>query len=222
MNVSRYHRTISALIALTLTIAALFARPAFAIPASTRDGHNDFGFLVGSWHTEYRRLRHVLQHNHQWYTCPGHSRDENFWDGSGNIEVGDLRCPGQHIEGMVLRTYSSATRDWTLYWGTKRLGALNPPPQVGHFTAAARAISFRKTPTRGSRSSSVTAGAYWLATILTSSKRFLPTAAKRGKRIGRRSTREARECETREGPKSPVSGLSRIPERTEQWQITRC
>jgi hypothetical protein len=33
---------------------------------------------------------------------------------------------------MTLRTYSADTHQWTLWWGTKKLG-VSPPPQIGHF-----------------------------------------------------------------------------------------
>jgi len=130
-----YRRAVCALFATALAFAAFAVAPVEAAPATVRDGHRDFAFLIGNWRTEYRRLRHPLHNDHEWYTCPGTSEVRAFWDGSGNLEVGDLHCPGQRIEGMTLRTYSSISHEWTLYWGTKRLGYLPMPPQAGHFNA---------------------------------------------------------------------------------------
>ncbi|MBV9027257.1 MAG: hypothetical protein JO311_01455 [Candidatus Eremiobacteraeota bacterium] len=114
--------------------------PASRVPAqsaaapTTRDGHRDFDFLLGSWHTHYRLLKVRLQNNHQWYGCDGTSTVRPFWGGYGDLEDGDLRCPGSHIVGMTLRMYSARTHQWSLWWGTKARG-LVPPPQVGHFDA---------------------------------------------------------------------------------------
>jgi len=124
---------------LVMLCLALLAQPARAItnvtPApSVRDGHNDFNFLFGRWRTHYRRLRHVLAHDHHWYDCYGTSVVRPFWHNSGDLEDGDLRCPKQYVAGMTLRLYSATTHQWSLYWGTQKLG-LVPPPQVGHFNA---------------------------------------------------------------------------------------
>lgn len=57
-----------------------------------------------------------------------------FWGGGGNLEDGDLQCPNRYIGGLTLRTYDPQTRQWTLWWGTRKLGVA-PPQQVGHFDA---------------------------------------------------------------------------------------
>ncbi|HEU5481260.1 MAG TPA: hypothetical protein VFU90_15550 [Candidatus Tumulicola sp.] len=130
--------------AATLTIAAFaLGGPLAAAPASpaasliaptTRDGHKDFDFLFGTWHTHYLILRKRLSHNHDWYACNGTSVIRPFWGGSGNLEDGDLHCPDRYIGGMTLRMYNAGTHQWSLWWGTRTLG-LVPPPQVGHFDA---------------------------------------------------------------------------------------
>jgi len=97
-----------------------------------RDGHKDFDFLLGSWRTHYERLRHPLSGSHEWYGCDGTSVVRPFWNGSANLEDGDLRCPKQYIHGMTLRLYDARTRQWSLYWGTTKVG-LVLPAQVGHF-----------------------------------------------------------------------------------------
>jgi hypothetical protein len=101
-------------------------------PATARDGSHDFDFLFGSWRTHYERLRHILANNHDWYGCDGTSVIRPFWNGSADVEDGDLRCPQQYIRGMTLRMYSDETHQWSLYWGTKKRG-LTMPPQLGHF-----------------------------------------------------------------------------------------
>ena len=125
------------LCALLLAAASAAANaPAGAQSAASptmRDGHKDFDFLLGTWQTRYRILKERLRGSHEWYGCSGASVVRTFWKGYGNLEDGDLRCPGSHVIGMTLRLYNPATRQWSLWWGTRKLG-LVPPPQVGHFT----------------------------------------------------------------------------------------
>jgi hypothetical protein len=104
----------------------------FAIAPTARDGHKDFDFLFGTWRTHYRLLKHRLSNDHEWYGCDGTSVVRPFWNGSGNLEDGDLHCPDRYIGGMTLRLYNADSRQWSLWWGTKKLG-LVPPQQVGHF-----------------------------------------------------------------------------------------
>lgn len=108
------------------------AAPSTLVTATSRDGHRDFDFLFGTWHTHYRILRKRLARSHDWYDCYGTSVVRPFWTGSANLEDGDLRCPNRYIGGMTLRLYGADTHQWSLWWGTRKLG-LVPPPQVGHF-----------------------------------------------------------------------------------------
>jgi hypothetical protein len=104
------------------------------ITPTSRDGHGDFNFLLGQWHTHYRLLRLRLVHSQHWEECDGEALVTPFWSNYGNLEIGTLRCPPprRHIDSMTLRTYSAETHQWTLWWGTKELG-VSPPQQVGHF-----------------------------------------------------------------------------------------
>lgn len=123
------------LFAAALAMGSLVSATASTTPvptATTRDGHKDFDFLIGTWRTHYRLLRHRLSNSHDWYDCEGTAVVRPFWDGSANLEDGDLRCPDRYIGGMTLRMYNAQTHEWSLYWGTKKLG-LAMPPQVGHF-----------------------------------------------------------------------------------------
>ena len=130
----------AAILFAALSIGSLCAVPTYAatvtlVTPTTRDGRKDFDFLFGTWRTHYRLLRKRLSNNHDWYSCEGTSVIRPFWGGSGNLEDGDLRCPNRYIGGMTLRMYNADTHQWSLWWGTRKLG-LVPPPQVGHFDAA--------------------------------------------------------------------------------------
>ena len=97
-------------------------------------GAHGFDFLFGTWRTHYQRLGHVFANAHDWYGCSGTSVVRPFWNGSANVEDGDLHCPHQYIGGMTLRLYNATTRRWSIYWGTKKRG-LVMPPQVGAFNS---------------------------------------------------------------------------------------
>lgn len=97
--------------------------------------HNGFDFLIGSWRTHYMRRAHVLANDNHWYACEGSSTVRPFWGGSANLEDGDLRCPAQYIQGLTVRLYDAATRNWMLYWGTQKKGLAQGFPQVGRFGA---------------------------------------------------------------------------------------
>lgn len=118
---------------LYLLISALTTLPSLA--AAPRDGMRDFNFEYGTWRTHYRLLKERLANSHDWYDCYGTSVIKPFWDGQGNLEDGDLQCPNRYIGGMTVRTYDTQTHQWTIWWGTKKLGIV-PPPQVGHFDDA--------------------------------------------------------------------------------------
>lgn len=125
-----------------ILLAALVLASASPMNASSlvtptqRDGHNDFNFLFGRWHTHYRILRHRLAHDTEWDECDGEASVVPFWESYGNLETGTLHCPPPrgYIESMTLRWYNGGTHQWSLWWGTKTIGVAEPP-QVGHFNA---------------------------------------------------------------------------------------
>ncbi len=127
---------IAALLIAAVPLASVAAAPATVYPvaATSRDGRNDFNFEFGTWRTHYRLLAKRLAGSHTWYDCYGSSVIRPFWNGNGNLEDGDLKCPTRYIGGMTLRLYDVRTHQWTLWWGTKKLGVA-PPAQVGHFAA---------------------------------------------------------------------------------------
>jgi hypothetical protein len=128
-------RITTLLLAVTLLAASATPSPQYTpypVAPTARDGRSDFNFAYGTWRTHYRILKDRLAGSHEWYECRGTSVFRPFWHGSGNLEDAEIRCPNRHIVGMTLRFYDAQTHQWSLWWGTQKLG-IPPPPQVGHF-----------------------------------------------------------------------------------------
>jgi hypothetical protein len=131
----RFPAAASAAIVFAMISPCLAATPEPSlVTPTTYDNHKGFDFLFGTWTTRYRILRTHLKHDNVWDDCYGTSRIRPFWNGSANLEDGDLHCPPPrgYTESMTLRLYDPATNQWSLYWGTTKIG-LGLPQQVGHF-----------------------------------------------------------------------------------------
>ncbi len=127
-------RILSVLLLAVVSFGMVPAQAASLITPTLHDGRSDFNFLLGHWHTQYR-LRKPLVHDTVWRSCTGAAVVTPFWDKEANLEVGTLNCPSRHTDSMTLRAYSRSTHQWSLWWGTKKLG-VSPPQQVGHFNAS--------------------------------------------------------------------------------------
>jgi hypothetical protein len=104
-------------------------------PAVTeRDGQHDFDFELGSWKIHLKRLLHPLIGATSWVEFDGTSVTRKVWDGRAQLEQFETDSPvAGHIEGLTLRLYNPQTRQWSLYWGNSKNGALSLPPTVGEF-----------------------------------------------------------------------------------------
>lgn len=92
---------------------------------------NDFDFLHGRWTVHHRRLRERGAGATEWQEFDGTAETRSLLGGAANIE--EHVIPGQDFAGIALRTFSSATRLWSIYWVSRRKGELEPPV-VGGFT----------------------------------------------------------------------------------------
>lgn len=109
-------------------VPAPITAPNYPAAATARGGGQDFNFEFGTWRTHYRLLKARLAGSHDWYDCYGTSVIRPFWGDGGNLEDGDLKCPNRYIGGLTLRLYDPRTHQWTLWWGTRKLGVAPPPP----------------------------------------------------------------------------------------------
>lgn len=101
-------------------------------PPTARDGSHDFDFEIGTWKTHLRRLQHPLSGSSAWVEYEGTSVVSKIWDGRANLVELEVDGPAGHIEGLSLRLYDPAARQWSLNFSNSRTGTLSPPP-IGEF-----------------------------------------------------------------------------------------
>lgn len=102
-------------------------------PAAEHDGQHDFDFLFGRWKVHCRRLLHPLTGSKEWIEFDGTNVVHKVWDGRANMDEFAADTPSGHLEGMTIRTYSSALHQWSIYWSSQKDGTVGFPPMVGEF-----------------------------------------------------------------------------------------
>lgn len=123
---------------IALAVAMALASPALAgngtRSTAPRDGQCDFDFTFGRWKIQLRKLKKPLSGSKEWVEYSGTTHSRPLWDGKANIEEIAVEArDGARIEGLTLRLYSPATRQWSLYWANKKGGQVGGPPNVGEF-----------------------------------------------------------------------------------------
>jgi hypothetical protein len=109
---------------------ALTASPISAQPQ--RDGQRDFDFEIGTWTTKLRRLEAPLSGSTKWVEYEGTSVVSAIMGGKANLVELDVTGPSGRIEGLSLRLYNPAARQWSLNFASARGGVL-VPPTIGGF-----------------------------------------------------------------------------------------
>lgn len=124
---------------LCLMVSCLVAGPAMAqsTPAPLlpplHDGAHDFDPLLGNFTFHLRYMVHPLTSTPNWTDMSGTGACYKVWDGRAQLDTVELdSSAGGHIEGLTLRLYDAAARQWRLYWANNRIGRLDPP-QIGDF-----------------------------------------------------------------------------------------
>ena len=126
--------SLAALLACGLSQPALAeeTRPPAAAATILRDGSHDFDFEFGDWTAHIARRVKPLTGSNEWVDYDGSSIVRQWWGGSANI--GELRVtgPAGTIEGMSVRLYDPAARQWRISWASRGDGQLGPP-MIGGF-----------------------------------------------------------------------------------------
>jgi len=98
-------------------------------PAS---GEHDFDFEFGTWKTHIARLVHPLSGSTTWVEYDGTSVVRQVWGGRANLLELEVSGPAGHIEALSLRLYNPASRQWSLNFSNRNVGALGQPT-IGEF-----------------------------------------------------------------------------------------
>jgi hypothetical protein len=128
------------LVAMTLAAAPSVANAAIqpgqrppAAPAPVLpDGAHDFDFEFGNWKAHIARRLKPLTGSTEWVEYNGTSVVRPWWDGRANIGELKVSGPAGKIEGMSVRLYDPASRQWKIHWANAADGALGEA-MVGGF-----------------------------------------------------------------------------------------
>lgn len=97
-----------------------------------RDGQHDFDFEIGRWATRLSRLTAPLTGSTEWVEYEGTSVVRPIWGGRANLVELDVQGPTGRIEGLNLRLYNPAARQWSLTFASSAGGTL-AQPAIGEF-----------------------------------------------------------------------------------------
>jgi len=91
----------------------------------THDGRHDFDFLHGRWQVQNERLRERLAGSDDWEIFTAIDECRPLLGGIGNLEEFRTDWHGGY-EGIALRLYDLAARQWRIHWASDRAGVLDP------------------------------------------------------------------------------------------------
>lgn len=117
--------------------AAPAPKPAAHDGAAAHDGQRDFDFLIGTWKTHLKRLVNPLTGSTTWIEFEGTQvTEKSSWGGRAIIDEFSVQDPKTNtkVEGLTVRLYNPASRQWSIYWANAKNGAFSLPPTVGRFT----------------------------------------------------------------------------------------
>jgi len=112
--------------------AAAGTTPANATADVAHDGQRDFDWEIGSWKTQLKRRLHPLTGSNEWVEYSGTTMVRKVWDGNANLVELDVKGPAGRIEGLSLRLYNPESRQWSLNFANRAMGAL-VAPTIGEF-----------------------------------------------------------------------------------------
>lgn len=101
-------------------------------PAAPRDGQHDFDFEIGTWKTRLSRRLNPLTGSNKWVEYEGTTVVRKVWNGGANLVELDVTGAAGRIEGLSLRLYNPAARQWSLNFSNRQGGTLSPPT-IGEF-----------------------------------------------------------------------------------------
>ena len=124
------------LFCLMLSAAPLIAQPVQRPPAAPapvlKGGARDFDFEFGNWTARIARRLKPLTGSNEWVEYRGPSVVRPWWGGAANIGELSVSGPAGKIEGMSVRLYDPAAKQWRIHWANRGDGQLGAP-MIGSF-----------------------------------------------------------------------------------------
>ncbi len=96
------------------------------------DHARDFDFHIGTWKTHVKRRVKPLTGSTTWVEMNGTTVVRKVWDGKANLVELVADTPNGRFEGLNLRLYNPASRQWSLSFASSSDGTL-APPTIGEF-----------------------------------------------------------------------------------------
>ncbi len=107
--------------------------PSSSTPAQApRDGVRDFDFHIGTWKTQLKRRLRPLTGSTEWVEYTGTTVVRPVWNGAANLVELVADGPAGHFEGLNLRLYNPASRQWSLNFANRNGGTMDTPT-IGEF-----------------------------------------------------------------------------------------
>jgi hypothetical protein len=128
----RSARGFLATVMLLLCVVAESSGTAGEVGAGRHDGSRDFDFEIGTWKTHLSRRLHPLTGSNAWVDYDGTTVVRKVWNGRANLVELEVDGPKGHLEGLSLRLYDPASRQWSLNFANSTSGRLSQPT-IGGF-----------------------------------------------------------------------------------------
>jgi len=100
-----------------------------------KDSPTDFDFIIGSWCVRHERLNELFSGCTQWTEFSGLSSTSKTLGGYGNLEDNLLRFPDGDARAIAIRSYSTDSETWSIWWLDGRNPGTLDTPVVGKFEA---------------------------------------------------------------------------------------
>ena len=115
---------------LLVLICVLCVHP-WPVSAQQRDRSRDFDFEIGTWKTHVKLLKQPLTGSKEWIELDGTSVVRKLANGRANLVELDVSGGSLRIEGLSLRLYNPAAKQWSLNYSNLRTGTLTAPVTGG-------------------------------------------------------------------------------------------
>jgi hypothetical protein len=93
----------------------------------------DFDFFHGNWRVAHCRLAERLARSTEWQAFGGVCICQPTLSGHGNFDDNILDLPDGQYRAMTIRSFDTASRQWSIWWLDARMPRQLDVPVVGSF-----------------------------------------------------------------------------------------